>query len=59
MAVAHSLLIAIYNMLRNGTYFVDLGPTHYDQRRRDLIAKRSVQRLEELGFKVSIEEAVA
>jgi transposase len=59
MAVAHSLLIAIYNMLRNGSYFVDLGPTHYDQRRRDLIAKRSVRRLEELGFKVSIEEAVA
>ncbi len=59
MAVAHSLLIAIYNMLRNGSYFVDLGPTHYDQRRRDLIANRSVRRLEELGYKVSIEEAVA
>lgn len=59
MAVAHSLLIAIYNMLRNGSYFVDLGPTHYDQRRRDLIAKRSVRRLEDLGYKVSIEEAVA
>lgn len=59
MAVAHSLLIAIYNMLRNGSYFVDLGPTHYDQRRRDLIAKRSVQRLEELGYKVSIEASVA
>ena len=59
MAVAHSLMIAIYNMLRNGSYFVDLGPTHYDQRRRDLIARRSVRRLEELGYTVSIEEAVA
>src|SRR6266851_8770733 len=33
--------------------FVDHGPTHYVQRRRDLIAKRSVRRLEELGFKES------
>jgi hypothetical protein len=56
-------LIAIYKMLRNGPYFVDLGPDavrlstrrgpkRADQRRRDLIAKRSVRRLEELGFKV-------
>jgi transposase len=59
MAVAHSLLIAIYHMLRDGAYFVDLGPTHYDKRRRDLIAKRSVQRLQELGYKVVIEEAAA
>lgn len=59
MAVAHSLLIAIYNMLRNGSYFVDLGPAHYDQRRRELIARRSVARLEELGYKVSIEASVA
>jgi len=40
-------------MLRHGTYFVDDGPTHYVRRRRDLIAKRSVRRLEELGFKGS------
>jgi len=59
MALAHSLLVAIYSMLRHGAYFVDLGPTHYDQRRRDLIARRSVQRLEELGYKVTIEEALA
>ncbi len=38
---------------------VDLGLTHYDKRRRDLIAKRSVQRLEEVGYRVVVEEAVA
>jgi hypothetical protein len=36
-----------------------IGPTHYDARRRDLIAKRSVRRLEELGYKVTIEEGAA
>lgn len=46
MAVAHSILIAIYAMLSDGAYFIDLGSTHYDARRRDLIAKRSVRRLE-------------
>jgi len=59
MAVAHSILMAIYAMLSDGAYFVDLGPTHYDARRRDLIAKRSVRRLEELGYKVTIEEGAA
>jgi hypothetical protein len=59
MAVAHSILMAIYAMLSNGAYFVDLGPTHYDARRRDLIAKRSVRRLEELGYRVTIEETAA
>jgi hypothetical protein len=59
MAVARSLLVAIYQMLRTGSYFVELGPAHYDQRRRDLIARRSLQWLRELGYKVTIEEAVA
>jgi transposase len=57
--VAHSILMAIYAMLSDGAYFVDLGPNHYDARRRDLIAKRSVRRLEELGYKVTIEEGAA
>ena len=59
MAVAHSILLAIYAILTDGAYFVDLGPTHYDARRRDLIASRSVRRLEELGYKVTIEEGAA
>ncbi|HKW72460.1 MAG TPA: hypothetical protein VJQ08_06510 [Candidatus Dormibacteraeota bacterium] len=59
MAVAHSILVAIYRMLKDGTYFVDLGPYHLDEVRRHAVAARSIPRLEELGFKVTVEESVA
>src|SRR6202162_3088155 len=59
IAVAHSVLLAIYRMLKDGTHFEDLGPTYLDARRRQAIAQRSVKRLEELGFKVTIEEPAA
>jgi len=59
IAVAHSVLLAIYRMLKDGAHFEDLGPTHLDAKRRQAIAMRSVKRLEELGFKVTIEEPAA
>jgi hypothetical protein len=46
-------------MLKDGTHFEDLGPAYLDARRRQAIALRSVKRLEELGFKVTIEEPAA
>lgn len=57
VAVAHSLLVAIYHMLRDGTIFRDLGADHWDQRHRERIANRAVQRLQALGYRVSIEPA--
>ena len=32
MAVAASILTAIYHMLKNGTMYKDLGPDHFDRR---------------------------
>ena len=58
MALAHSMLVAIYHMLRNGEHFIDLGPAHWDQRHRESVAQRSIRRLEQLGYKVTV-EAVA
>jgi transposase len=57
MAVAHSILIAIYRMLKDGAHFHDLGPNFHDTQRRDRIVRRSVQRLENLGYRVTIEAA--
>ena len=58
MAIAHSMLIAIYHMLRDGAPFVDLGPEHWDSRHRESVALRSIRRLQQLGYKVTV-EAVA
>ncbi len=57
VAVAHSLLIVIYHMLQDGTIYQDLGANHFDHLNREAVARRSVRRLEKLGYKVTIQEA--
>ena len=57
MAVAHSILVAIYRMLSDGSHFVDLGPNHDDEKRKERFVRRSLKRLEEMGYRVSIQAA--
>ena len=59
IAVAHSLLVAIYHMLRNGTHFEDLGANHWDEHHRDAVARRTVERLERLGYAVTLQRVPA
>lgn len=54
-AVAASMLTAIYHMLKDGTFYHDLGADHFDRRSAEVKAKRHVAQLEKLGFKVEIE----
>lgn len=55
--MAHALLVTIYHMLENGTHYVDLGPDHFDNLDRQALVRRSVRRLEKLGYRVSIQPA--
>lgn len=57
MAVAHSILVAIYRMISDGAHFHDLGPHFHDEQRKERVVRRSVQRLQELGYRVTIEAA--
>ena len=57
MAVAHSILIIIYHLLRDGTTYQDLGSDYFDQRGREATLRRSVRRIEHLGYKVTLEAA--
>jgi transposase len=59
VASAHSLLVAIYHLLRDGTVFQDLGPLHFENRNREAVRRRSLRRLEQLGYRVTLEEATA
>jgi transposase len=54
LAIAHKLLIAVYHILTTGTPFRDLGETFLDKIDVKRTAKRYVQKLEKLGFKVII-----
>lgn len=50
LAVAHSMLIAIYHMLKNGVPFRDLGSDYYDSFNRDRKIQGYLKRLKTLGW---------
>lgn len=57
LAVAASMLTAIYHMLRNGTPYRDLGADHFDQREKHQVAQRLLKRLGDLGYSVELKAA--
>lgn len=58
-AVAHRILIAIYHMLNKQESFKDLGATYLDQRNKPKLINRIKQRIEQLGFRVTLEPLVS
>jgi transposase len=54
VAVAHAILIICYFMIMNGTRYEDLGSDYFDKRNKEAVARRSIKRLESLGYRVSI-----
>jgi len=57
VAVGHTILVALYHMLRDGATYEDLGPLYFDERDRRATVGRSVRRLEALGYRVTLEPA--
>jgi len=51
VAVAASILTAIYHMLKNGTEYMDLGPHHF-MKDRTRTANQLIRKLDRLGFDV-------
>jgi transposase len=54
VAVAHSMLVSAYQMLRNNQTYQDLGPDHFDRMAPLEKAQRMVKRLERLGYRVEL-----
>ena len=50
IAVAHSMLIAIYHVLMEGVPFRDLGADYYDGFRREHKIRNYLKRLQALGW---------
>lgn len=57
VAVAHAILQIVYSMLRNNTEYHELGANYLDERARARLIKRTVHRIESLGFKVNLQVA--
>lgn len=54
VAVAHSMLIAIYNMLKNNVPFKDLGSDYYTKFNTEAKAKYYMKKLQALGVSVPV-----
>jgi len=57
LAVGHSILVIAYHLLAHADRpYEDLGYTYFDRRDRDIIERRLVKRLEQLGNRVTLEK---
>jgi transposase len=59
VAVAHSLLVVIYHVLKTGTPYQELGPDYFDRLDPKRLTRYHVKRLEALGYQVTLAEAEA
>lgn len=57
VAVTHSILTAIYYMLKYSVPYRDLGPDHFDRLNKARLTNYLVKRLESLGHRVTLEDA--
>ncbi len=59
MAVAHSVLVIIYHVLRTGEPYRDLGADYFQKQDAKRLAQRSLRQLEALGYEVTLTPKVA
>ncbi|HWQ73563.1 MAG TPA: IS110 family transposase [Desulfitobacteriaceae bacterium] len=55
VAVAHAILIICYHMIKNKSSYNELGADYFTNLNKEDIVKRSVKRIEALGYKVQVE----
>ncbi len=59
VAVAHSILIIAYHLIRDGTRYIERGAAYFDQRNVQANQRQLIRRLERLGLKVTVEPLAA
>ena len=59
VAVAHSMLVIFYHMLKNGNKYADLGADWFDRLEPERLTRYYVKRLESLGHQVTLDPGVA
>jgi transposase len=59
VAVAHSILVIAYYVLKRREAYRELGGNYFDERDKQVVQRRLVQRLEQLGYAVSLQAASA
>jgi transposase len=59
VAVGHTILVIAYHLLTEQTEYRDLGPLHFDQRDQPRVTRRLVNRLQALGYTVTLDRPAA
>jgi transposase len=59
MAVAHSIVVSAFHMLSRNQPYQELGANYFDRHRHEHLVDRLTQRLERLGYRVSLEPVAA
>lgn len=54
MAVAHSILVIAYHLIKSKEPYHDLGAGYFDKHKAQSTAKRLVRRLQELGYNINL-----
>jgi len=56
IAVGHSILVIAYHLLTRKEGYSDLGANYFDERDRQAVTKRCLNRLHKLGYRVTLEK---
>ena len=59
VALAHTIAVIAYHMLQRNQPYRELGANHFDQIKPEQTTQRLVQRLQKLGYEVSLSKATA
>jgi transposase len=59
VAVAHTLLVIVYHLLRDQQPYTDLGADYFDRLDTARIERHHIHRLEQLGYTVTLTPTVA
>ena len=54
MAVAHTILVSLYHMLKNNQPYCELGADFLDRRNAENVKRYLLKRLERLGLQVTV-----
>jgi transposase len=58
MAVGHTLLVIVYQVLRRHEAYRELEADYYDRLQPERLTRHFVLRLEQLGHKVTLEDLI-
>lgn len=55
VAVGHAILVICYHMIKDGTMYKELGADYFGRLNEKDILRRTVKRIESLGYRVTLE----